>query len=102
MPAIQGTVTADTLAFADLAAFVPNLPSSGGGRLRFAIKTDGGKTPTEYRVSAADLRTMRSVVRGGVTLEFSGSNGLTIRDAALDLAPLHTELLRVLAPCAAR
>jgi translocation and assembly module TamB len=98
MPAIRATVTADTLAFADLASFVPNLPRSGGGRLELAIETDGGTAPTEYRVSGADLRTTRSAVRGGVTLELSASNDLTIRDAALDLAPLHTELLDVLAP----
>ncbi|HEX5075789.1 MAG TPA: translocation/assembly module TamB domain-containing protein [Gemmatimonadaceae bacterium] len=98
MPAIQATVVADTLAFADLASFVPNIPGSGGGRLRLTMKTDGGTSPTEYAVSEADLRTTRSVVRGGVTIELSGSNELTIRDAALDLAPLHTELLNALAP----
>jgi len=98
MPAIQATVTADTLAFADLASFVPNLPTSGGGRLQLTMKTDGGASPTENAVSAADLRTTRSVVRGGVTLELSGSNELIIRDAALDLTPLHTELVNVLVP----
>ena len=91
------TVTADTLAFADLAPFVPNLPSTGGGRLQLTMNTDGGSSPTEYAVSEADLRTTRSVVRGGVTIELSESNDLTIRAAALDLAPLHTELLNVLA-----
>ena len=98
MPAIQATVTADTLAFVDLASFVPNLPRSGGGRLQLTIKTDGGSSPTEYAVSEADLHTTRSVLRGGVTVALSESNELTIRDAALDLAPFHTELLNVLAP----
>ena len=98
MPAIEATVTTDTLAFDDLAAFVPNLPRSGGGRLHLAMKTDGGSSPTEYRLTDADLRTTRSVVRGGVTLVLSESNELTIRDAALDLAPLHTELVNVLVP----
>jgi len=98
MPAIQATVTADTLAFADLAPFVPNFPTSGGGRLQVTMKTDGGSAPTEYAVSEADLRTTRSVVRGRVTVELSESNELTIRDAALDVAPLHTELLHVLVP----
>jgi len=98
MPAIQATVVADTLAFADLSSFVPNLPSSGGGRLRLTMKTDGGSSPTVYAVSDADLETTRSVVRGGVTIDLSESNDLTIRDAALDVAPLHTELLKVLVP----
>jgi len=98
MPAIKAMVTADTLAFADLASFVPNLPSSGGGRLQLTMTTDGGSSPTEYAVSAADLRTTGSVVRGGVTIELTESNDLTIRHAALDLAPLHTELLNVLVP----
>jgi translocation and assembly module TamB len=97
-PAIEATVTADTLAFDDVAPFVPNLPRSGGGRLQLVVSTAGGSAPTEYRVTEADLRTTRSVVRGGVTLELSGSNELTIRDAALDLAPLHTDLVSVLAP----
>ena len=98
MPAIEATVAADTLAFDDLASFVPNLPRSGGGRLQLVMRTTGGSAPTEYQVTDADLRTTRSVVRGGVTLELSGSNELTIRDAALDLAPLHTDLLNVLVP----
>ena len=98
MPAINATVTADTLAFADLASFVPDLPSSGGGRLQLTMKSDGGESPTEYQVSGADLRTTRSVVRGGVKLELSASNELTISEVALDLAPLHTDLLNVLAP----
>ena len=98
MPAIQATVAADTIAFGDLASVVPDLPRAGGGRLQLTVKTDGGESPTEYQVSGADLRTTRSVVRGGVTLELSGSNELTIRDAALDLAPLHTDLLNVLVP----
>jgi len=35
-----------------------------------------------------------------VTIDLSESNTLTIRDAALDVAPLHTELLKVLVPSA--
>jgi translocation and assembly module TamB len=98
MPAIHATVIADTLAFADLAPFVPNLPTSGGARLQVTMKTGGGSSPTEYAVSNADLRTTRSVVRGGVTIELSESNDLSIREAALDVAPLHTELLKILVP----
>jgi len=98
MPAIHATVIADTLAFADLAPFASGLPASGGGRLQLTMKSDGGSSPSEYAVSEAELRTTRSVVRGSATIELSESNALTIRAAALDLAPLHTELLNVLAP----
>ena len=94
---IDATITADTLALADLAAFLPDLPTVGGGRLELAVTSAGGSQPTTYRVSGADLHAARSGLRGGVSVEVSASNEVAIRNAALDLAPLHTDLLRILA-----
>ena len=100
MPVIDATITADTLALADLAAFLPNLPTVGGGRLELAVTSAGGSQPTTYRVSGADLHAARSGLHGDVSVEVSASseaNAVTIQHAALDLAPLHTDLLRILA-----
>jgi len=97
-PAIQAAIAADTIAFADIALFVPNVPRSGGGRVQLAIEGAGGSAPTAYRLTSADLHTTRSVVRGGASLEYSGSSGLAIRDVALDVAPLHSDLVRIIVP----
>ena len=94
-PVIDATITADTLALADLAPFLPNVPMVGGGRLELAITSAGGSQPTTYRISAADLHAARSVIRGGVGVEVSASSVVTVTQAALDLAPLHTDLLRI-------
>ena len=50
-PAVRAAIAADTIAFADLALFVPNVPRSGGGRVHLAIEGAGGSAPIAYRVT---------------------------------------------------
>ena len=96
-PAIDARIVADTLAFADLAPLVSHVPSTGGGAFQLAIQTAGGGSGTEYRLTSAKLRTTQSVIRGDLTIRLDASNRVAIRDAALELDPMHTDLLRVLA-----
>jgi hypothetical protein len=74
-PAVQAAIAADPIAFADLALFVPDVPRSGGGRVQLAIEGAGGSAQRAYRVTSPPTFTPRDPsCRGGVSLEFYGSN----------------------------
>lgn len=93
-PAVDARVVVDTVAFADLAWLAPDVALDGGGRFTLAIKTDGGTSPADYTITGADLHMARSAVRGDATVRIDSANAPVIRQVALDLAPLHTDLLR--------
>jgi hypothetical protein len=97
LPAIDALVVADTLAFADVAPLVSNVPSTGGGAFQLAIQTAGGRSGMEYRITSANLHTTQSAIRGDLTIRLDSANTVGIDDVALDLDPVHTDLLRVLA-----
>ena len=77
IPAIDARIVADTVALADVAPFVSRVPSTGGGAVRVAIHTAGGRSGTEYRFTAANLHTTQSAVRGDLTIRHDPSIGVT-------------------------
>lgn len=96
-PAIVARAVVDTLALGDLRPLSARVPADGGGRLEIIVQSPGGASPTMLAVTGLDLRTLRSSVRGEATIRLGGSERPGVRAATLDLAPLHTELLRVVA-----
>jgi len=96
-PAIDARVAADSLAFGDLAWLAPNVPTTGGGRFELAIRSAGGTTPTDVTIKSVALQTTRSEVRGDASLQVDSAGAVVIRDVSVDVAPVHTDLLRLVA-----
>jgi hypothetical protein len=92
-PAMSAHITADSLAFGDLAWMTPRVPADGGGRFDVTLRSAGGSAPIELAVSSADLRTMRSRVRGSFSLRIDSTRKPMIDDANVVADPLHTDLL---------
>jgi len=96
-PAIDAKIIADTVAFGDFAWASPNVPTTGGGRFELSVRTEGGTAPTDVTIRSAELQTTRSHVRGDASVRVDSSGAVLVRDVALDVAPLHSELLRLVA-----
>ena len=89
-------ITADTIAFGDLSWLAKQIPADGGGSFEVSLRSKGGDAPTDIVVSSANISTTKSALRGNVTLSIDSAS-LVIREANLDAAPLHTDLVRHLA-----
>ncbi|HWP71614.1 MAG TPA: translocation/assembly module TamB domain-containing protein [Gemmatimonadaceae bacterium] len=95
-PAVTARITVDTLAFGDVSWLARQIPTEGGGRFEVSVSGKGGGAPTDVVVSSATVSTTKSTVRGTLSLSFDSAS-LVIREALLDAAPLHTDLVRRLA-----
>ncbi len=84
----------DTVAMADVAWIDPSLPTTGGGTTSLMIRNDPRNLNVlEYVLQNMDARSMRSRILGNMTFAVGGPV-LRISDVAVDLAPVHTDLLR--------
>ena len=92
-PAVMARITADTFAFGDLSWLAKQVPADGGGRFEVSVMGRGGGAPTDIVVSSANVSTTKSTVRGTLSLRFDSSSAV-IRAANLEVAPLHTDLVR--------
>ena len=93
---VDVSATLDTAALADFAWIDPAIPVEGGGRLHLRARSAAGDpSSVAYALTAIDVGTHRSRLRGAVTVTAGGSEP-TVHDVALELAPLHTDLLRAL------
>lgn len=87
-------IRGDSVAFSDIAWIDPVLPQVGGGRTELHIRTDPRNVNVvEYIITDMDARSLSSRLRGRMTFGV-GDTLLRITDVGLDLAPLHTDLLR--------
>jgi hypothetical protein len=93
---VDASATLDTAALADFAWIDPAIPVEGGGRLHLrALSVAGASSAIDYELTAVDVGTHRSRLRGAATVT-AGGPAPAVRDVALDLAPLHTDLLQAL------
>jgi translocation and assembly module TamB len=91
---ISGTL--DTAALADFTWIHPAIPAEGSGRVHLRARSAAGAASiVDYELTDIDLGTHRSRLRGAATIVVGGPV-LTVRNVALDLAPLHTDLLQAL------
>lgn len=87
-------IRGDSVAFSDIAWINPVLPHVGGGRTQLHIRNDPRNLRVmQYVITDMDARALRSRLRGRLTFGV-GDTVLRISDVGLDLAPLHTDLLR--------
>ncbi len=87
-------IRGDSVAFSDIAWIDPTLPHVGGGSTELHIRTDPRNVRVvEYIITDMDARALSSRLRGNMTFGV-GDTLLRITDVGLDLAPLHTDLLR--------
>ncbi len=87
-------VRGDSVAFTDIAWIDPVLPQVGGGSTELHIRNDPRNVRVmEYVITNMDARSLRSRLRGRMTFAV-GDTVLRVSDVALDLAPMHTDLLR--------
>lgn len=87
-------IRGDSIAFTDIAWISPVLPHEGGGRSRIHIRNDPRNLRVmEYVITDMDARALRSRLRGRMTFGV-GDTVLRITDVGVDLAPVHTDLLR--------
>jgi len=87
-------IRGDSVAFSDIAWIDPTLPHVGGGRTELHIRTDPRNVRVvEYIITDMDARALSSRLRGNMTFGV-GDTLLRITDVGLDLAPLHTDLMR--------
>jgi translocation and assembly module TamB len=87
-------IRGDSVAFSDIAWIDPVLPHVGGGSTELHIRTDPRNVRVvEYIITDMDARALSSRLRGRMTFGV-GDTLLRITDVGLDLAPLHTDLLR--------
>jgi translocation-and-assembly-module (TAM) inner membrane subunit TamB-like protein len=98
MPAMAMTIKADSLAFSDVAWLAPEIPADGSGRFEVALSSGGGGSPLLAEVRSVDLRAMRSIVRGSFSARIDSAPRLAIQAARIEAVPLHTDLLRRVAP----
>ena len=87
-------IRGDSVAFSDIAWIDPVLPHVGGGRTELHIRTDPRNVRVvEYILTDMDATALKSRLRGRMTFAV-GDTLLRIADVGLELAPLHTDLLR--------
>lgn len=84
----------DSVAFSDIAWIAPVLPQVGGGSTELHIRNDPNNVRViEYIITNMDARSLNSRLRGNMTFGV-GDTLLRITDVALDLDPMHTDLMR--------
>ncbi len=84
----------DSIAFSDIAWISPVLPHTGGGSTELHIRTDPDNVRiVDYIITHMDARALRSRLLGRMTFSV-GDTLLRIGDIGLDLAPMHTDMLR--------
>lgn len=95
---IHGSLSADTLALADIRAILPILPDSGSGRLdmTLAVRDTGS---SEYIFENADLRIGTAQLAGKLGLVM-GDSLTSLRDTDLSFARFPTSLIEHFAPAA--
>jgi hypothetical protein len=95
-------LTASPLAFADVRWLNPKLPTDGGGRLSFALRTHGDTA--EYAVSDADVHYQGATVAGHARVMRVhpplGEATVAVRDADVTVSRLGTDIVRQLVPTA--
>ncbi len=84
----------DTVGMRDVAWIDPVLPHEGGGSTTIHIRNDPRNVRVmEYILTDMDASALKSRLRGNMTFAV-GEPVLRISDVALDLEPVHTDLLR--------
>ncbi len=87
-------IRGDSVAFSDIAWIDPVLPHTGGGSTELHIRNDPRNlNVVEYIITQMDARAHESRLRGRMTFGV-GDTVLRITDVALDLEPVHTNLMR--------
>jgi len=86
-------VVGDTVALADVAWISPSLPTEGSGRMVLDIRNaPHSNSIFEYEITAMDLRTHQSRVRGRMTWVIGGPVAV-LKDVDLEAAPIDFKLL---------
>jgi translocation and assembly module TamB len=87
-------IRGDSVAFSDIAWISPVLPHVGGGTTELHIRNNPRNVRViEYVITNMDARALSSRLRGRMTFAV-GDTVLRISDVDLDLAPMHTDMLR--------
>ena len=87
-------IRGDSVAFSDIAWISPVLPHVGGGRTDLHIRNDPRNLRViDYVITNMDARALSSRLRGNMTFGV-GDTLLRITDVAVELQPLHTDMLR--------
>ncbi|HEX6598004.1 MAG TPA: hypothetical protein VF034_01700 [Gemmatimonadaceae bacterium] len=93
-------LTAAPLAFADFRWLNPKLPSEGGGKLGFALRTHGDSA--EYAVQGADIHYRNAALTGDARLlrvhPLLGEASVVVRGADVTVSRLGTDVIRRLVP----
>lgn len=86
-------IEGDTVSLADIAWIDPSLPTEGGGSLRLAIANARGNLDVlEYAITAMDVRTHHSRLRGQMTWGVGGPV-TTLRQVDLEATPIDFALI---------
>lgn len=86
-------VESDSVSLRDVAWIDGSLPTTGGGAMRLDIVNDSADLDVlEYRLSALDVRSHRSRLRGRMTWGVGGPV-LILKDVDLEASPLDFDLL---------
>ncbi len=88
-------VRGDSVSLNDVAWVYPTLPRSGGGSMVLDIRNERDPHRLDYAISALDVRTTKSRLRGALTFE-TGGPVLAVHDVTLAADPVDFDLLRTL------
>ena len=88
-------VWGDSVSLKDVAWVYPTLPTTGGGTMILDIRNERNLNQLDYALTAMDVRTTRSRLRGGMTFE-TGGPVLAVHDVKLTADPVDWDLLRAL------
>ena len=88
-------VWGDSVSLADVAWVYPTLPTTGGGRMILDIRNERNLNQLDYALSAMDVRTTKSHLKGSMTFE-TGGKVLAVHDVKMQADPVDWDLLRTL------
>jgi translocation and assembly module TamB len=88
-------VRGDSVSLRDVVWVYPTLPTSGGGKMELAIRSERNPSLIDYAITKMDVRSLRSRLTGNMTYGVGGPM-LVVKDVELQASPLDFTLIRQL------
>lgn len=88
-------VVGDSVSMSDVSWVYPTLPTTGGGRMKLAIRNERDLSVIDYAITDMDVRTTRSRLTGAMTFGV-GDEVLIVKDVDVRADPMNWDLLRTL------
>lgn len=89
-------IVGDTVSMEDIAWVYPTLPTTGGGNMRLAIRSERDPRVIDYIITDMDVRSTDSRLRGDMTFAVGGPVTV-VKDVDLSAQPLDFKLIEQLA-----